>query len=268
MENTTCWNCFFHGCEYVQVRGISIQNPSTYANTDGIDIDCCRYVTVSDCLIDTADDAFAIRSSAYRLRNGMNACEYITISNCVLGSSSGAFRLGVGDCPIRHVRVSNITVKRAATGFILTSNYSQSLGRYTPISDISFQNITLTNTQRTCKFGAAERGVIKDVSFTNISCEVFGGSYMKSPEGKHIQNVLFENFSIRVCEKTDIDPSLPDERRPHVLWMENTAGCVFRHCYIHGTESAALPWEAAVMAENSEITTQDCNFTPKRKDTV
>ena len=81
MENTTCWNILFHGCEFVQVRGVVIQNPTTYANTDGIDIDTSRFVTVSDCIIDTADDAFAIRGAGHRLIDPPEACEHVTITN-------------------------------------------------------------------------------------------------------------------------------------------------------------------------------------------
>ena len=262
IENNTCWCCFFHGCEFVQVRGVCIQNQSTYANTDGIDIDTCRYVTVSDCLIDTADDAFAIRGSAYRLTNKLPACEYVSISNCVLGSSSGAFRIGVGDSPIRHVRVSNIVVKRAATAFILTSNYSAAWGRYTPTSDISFQNVSVADCSRVLKFGAAEKGVIRDVSFHDVHAVCTAGSYMESPEGKHIQNVRFENFTVEVKDKGKMPPDMLTERRAHVIWMQNVAGGVLRHMQIRGADQTAEPWEAEVMAEGCELLLEDCNVTP------
>ena len=262
IQNNTCWCCYFHGCEFVQVRGVSIQNPGTYANTDGIDIDICRHVTVSDCLIDTADDAFAIRASKYRLTKDMEACEYITISNCVLGSSSGAFRIGVGDSPIRHVRVSNIVVKRAATAFILTSNYSASLGRYTPTDDVAFENISVADCSRVLKFGAAEQGVIRDISFCNVHAACCAGSYMKSPEGKHIQNVRFENFVIDVKDKGKMPQDMRTERREHVIWMENVTGGVLRHMRIRGMDKTAEPWEAEVKAEGCGLVLEDCSFAP------
>nr|MBQ4318251.1 glycoside hydrolase family 28 protein [Clostridia bacterium] len=61
MTNATCWCAYLHGCEWVQIRGLRVFNPFKYLNTDGIDLDCCRYVTVSDCIISTGDDAIAIR---------------------------------------------------------------------------------------------------------------------------------------------------------------------------------------------------------------
>lgn len=57
--DSTAWTCFFHGCEDVQVRGISVRNDIRDMNTDGVDIDSCRNVTVSDCIFETGDDGVA-----------------------------------------------------------------------------------------------------------------------------------------------------------------------------------------------------------------
>ena len=34
IKNIPCWGIFFHGCEYIQVRGIKVTNPFEYVNTD------------------------------------------------------------------------------------------------------------------------------------------------------------------------------------------------------------------------------------------
>jgi len=265
IQNTTCWNILFHGCEFVQVRGVKIQNPSTFANTDGIDIDTCRFVTVSDCIIDTADDAFAIRGAGHRLKNPPEACEHVTITNCVLGSSSGAFRFGVGNSPIRHVRVSNITVKRCATAFIFTDNYSASLGMYTPISDVIMQNISVAETQRAMKFAATEKGEIRDVVLENVTCRALAGSYVKAPEGNHIHNVRLENFRLEMLDFGRMDDEILAERRPNVLWMEEADGFTFRRVQILGTDQTVMPWESDVMVQNGDPVVEDCDFRLKKE---
>jgi polygalacturonase len=68
LTNYPCWGCFLHGSEYVTVRGVKVFNPDTYANTDGIDIDSCRFVTVSDCNIHTGDDGITVRGATKRLK--------------------------------------------------------------------------------------------------------------------------------------------------------------------------------------------------------
>jgi polygalacturonase len=268
MQNTTCWNIHFHGCEFVQVRGVTIQNPSTYANTDGIDIDTCRHVTVSDCIIDTADDAFAIRGAGQRLVNPPEACEYVTISNCVLGSSSGAFRFGVGNSPIRHVRISNLTIKRCATAFIFTSNYSAARGMYTPISDVMIQNVSVAQTQRAIKFAAVEQGEIRDILLENVFCRTFAGSYVKAPEGDHIHNVRFENVRLEVADWGQMNDEVLAERRPNVLWIEEADGFTFRHVQILGADKTVMPWESDIMVKNGTPVVENCCLMLKKEGDV
>jgi polygalacturonase len=72
---------WLYGCDYVSVSGLKTRNPHHFFNSDGIDIDCCRYVTVSNCIIDTGDDAIAIRGHESRLKRRPHPCEHIVISN-------------------------------------------------------------------------------------------------------------------------------------------------------------------------------------------
>ena len=69
IRNAPCWGVFVHGCEYVRITGIQVFNHKTALNTDGIDIDCSRYVTISDCNIETGDDAITFRTYANKLKN-------------------------------------------------------------------------------------------------------------------------------------------------------------------------------------------------------
>ncbi len=140
ITDATCWCVFFHGCSYVQVHGVKIFNSRVHANTDGIDIDSSKYVTVSDCIIDTGDDCIAIRGSAARLQDKTKTCEYITITNCVLACSADAFRIGVGTGAISHVRVSNIVIERAATAIDFNTSYGGN--GHCELDDINFAHIS------------------------------------------------------------------------------------------------------------------------------
>jgi hypothetical protein len=81
------WMQHYLACDNLQVRGIRVYNHCNY-NNDGLDIDGCRNVTVSDCIIDSDDDALCLKSTSPR------PSENITITNCVLSSHCNAIKMG------------------------------------------------------------------------------------------------------------------------------------------------------------------------------
>lgn len=142
LRNACSWTCIFYGCEDVIASGLRIENPPDAANTDGIGIDCCRQVVVSDCLIRTGDDAITLRGNPLRLKDKTRVCEDVAISNCVLDTSVCAFRIGVGSGVIRHAAIANIAVRRASTAFLIQSAY-QPPSTGAAISEIAISNIQL-----------------------------------------------------------------------------------------------------------------------------
>jgi len=83
IKDSPCYNIWMLGCNNIKVKSVNIINPHHSPNTDGIDIDCCSNVFVSDCYIDTGDDCIAIKSDGYRLC-GDKACEKIVVTNCTM----------------------------------------------------------------------------------------------------------------------------------------------------------------------------------------
>ena len=66
------------GCDVGTVDNVTIDT-----NRDGFDIDCCKYLTVSNCKINTPSDDALVLKSSYALKRPV-LCEHITISNCVI----------------------------------------------------------------------------------------------------------------------------------------------------------------------------------------
>ena len=170
IERSTCWSLFLHGCDRVQVRGISVRNHPQHVNTDGIDIDCCSFVTVEGCLIDTGDDAIAIRGNAVRLSDPEKCCEYVTVANCVLRSSASAVRIGVGSSAIRHIRLSGLIIRHAGEGILLQSHYPG--GKAVSITDVTVSDITGESMGTPIAFLATE-GEIRRITFRHFrsGCE-------------------------------------------------------------------------------------------------
>jgi polygalacturonase len=93
------------GCENVVLDGITIRNG--YA--DGIDPDCCRFVRIANCDIDSWDDAICLKTSL-SLGEPMPT-EHVTVTNCTLRSSCCNFKIGTETSgAVRNVAVANCTM--------------------------------------------------------------------------------------------------------------------------------------------------------------
>lgn len=74
------------GCD----RG-TIDNVTIDTNRDGIDIDCCKYITVSNTKVNTPSDDAIVLKASYALKAPV-PCEHIMITNClVTGYKLGTF---------------------------------------------------------------------------------------------------------------------------------------------------------------------------------
>jgi hypothetical protein len=111
--NAAGWNIHTQNCRKVWIKGVQILNPMTGPNTDGLDINGCRDVIISDCHIETGDDAICLKTD-----RGADICERIVISNCILASRTCAVKLGTGiHNDIRQVSVSNCVVYQSEKAF-------------------------------------------------------------------------------------------------------------------------------------------------------
>jgi polygalacturonase len=93
------------GCDDVVVDGITIRN----AYADGIDPDCCTRVRISNCDIDSLDDAIVLKTSLILGRR--QPTEDVVVTNCVLRSYANCFKLGTessGD--FRNIAMTNCTL--------------------------------------------------------------------------------------------------------------------------------------------------------------
>ncbi len=103
------WMQQYLACSEVRISGISVWNHDNRTN-DGLDIDGCVDVRVTDCDIDSRDDALVFKST------GPAACRNIVVTGCRLRSNCHGIKFGtesvggfenirVADCvitPSRH----------------------------------------------------------------------------------------------------------------------------------------------------------------------
>ncbi len=106
LVNSPMWVQHYMACDDLVISGIRVNSYEGTCN-DGIDIDSCRNVRISDCYIHSGDDALVLKSTSNR------TCENVTVTNCVLSTSSRAFKLGTeSNGGFRNITVSNCAIRK------------------------------------------------------------------------------------------------------------------------------------------------------------
>ena len=141
------------------VEDLTVDNVKIDTNRDGIDIDCCRNVRISNCCINSPlDDGLCLKSS-YALGDA-RPTENVTISNChVSGFDEGSFLNGTFERGVAE------KYGKGPTGRI--------------------------------KFGTESNGGLRALTISNCVFEYCGGLSLTSVDGGTIEDVTITNITMR-----------------------------------------------------------------------
>ena len=247
--NSTCWTVYFHGCRYVEVSGIRIFNELYQLNTDGIDIDTCENVIISNCIIRTGDDCITLRCDGNRLNNGMDTCKNITITNCILECAVCGFRIGVGCGKIRNASISNITVSRCGPVFLFMTSYLGEGEAF--IENINISNVTAENTGCCFDIETEDKGYVKDVSVCNFRAHMFASVKLLSDKKSLIKNINFTDMHL-ISENADYP--LGDKecncRGDYLIRAKNVENITFTNTVVEIRETFNNKWEGLTEFED------------------
>jgi polygalacturonase len=87
LRNSPMWVQHYLACDDVVIDGVTVQS-RVNINNDGLDIDGCSRVRVSNCSIISGDDGICLKST------GPRPCRAIAITNCYISSLCSAFKFG------------------------------------------------------------------------------------------------------------------------------------------------------------------------------
>lgn len=261
MQNSTCWTLTFHGCENVKTSGITIKNKRYHANTDGIDIDCCSNVIISDCNIDTGDDGMTLRGDCNKLLDKTRVCENVAISNCVISGGVCGIRIGVGKGTIRNAVISNLSIGECGIGIQIQSIYNNKNEKGVNISDLRCSNISCAESAIPVIIESGNdknTSFIKNISFENcfFRCSHFlkingGGSCI--PE-----NIIFNNIDFSI--KEPMVKLLHNPPPEHFFMLKNAKDILFNNVRVHWLTSAEY-WQDCLCCENVEnMILKDCTL--------
>lgn len=211
MMNSGIWNQHYLNCEDVFIDRVEVFNHAN-RNNDGIDIDGCRRVIVSNSIFDTDDDGITLKST------GRAATEDVVITNCVVSSFCNAIKLGTESTGgFRNISISNCVVKpsRSKTDPIFGTSRKGITGISLEIVDggtmegITISNITIEGTQCPLYIRLGNRarkhtenapeppvGMMRNIAINNVvayNTDNFSNSITAIP-GHYIENITMENI--------------------------------------------------------------------------
>ncbi|MDP4292332.1 MAG: glycoside hydrolase family 28 protein [Bacteroidota bacterium] len=179
------------------VDNFTLDNLKIDTNRDGMDIDCCKNVKVSNCSVNSPTDDGICLKACYSLGKFKDT-ENVTITNCLVSGFDTGTML---DATYQHVKNG----ARNPTGRI----------KFGTESSGGFKNITISNCVfdycRGLALETVDGGLLEDVSITNITmrnivnCPIFLrlGSRMRSPEGTPVGELRRINISNFVVYNAD-----------------------------------------------------------------
>lgn len=196
LKDFTLLNGGHFGILATGVDNFTIDNLKMDTNRDGMDIDCCTNVRISNCTINSPwDDAIVLKSS-YAL--GYNkATENVTITNCqVSGYDVGTLYNGT----YQRKEWKRVPDREGPTGRI----------KFGTESNGGFKNITISNIVfdycRGLALETVDGGLLEDITITNITMRdvvnspIFLrlGARMRAPEGTKpgaLRRVMISNVT-------------------------------------------------------------------------
>ena len=199
LADSPYWSCFLLNCRKVTISGCNVHTRRKDYHTfngDGIDIDRCQDVTVSNCSVDTSDDCITLRASGAHLLEKPQDCARVRVENCVLSSSCNAIRVGVGEGHIHDAILSGINITDTNVAFNIVGAYSKG-ERGPDIDNILFRDIKVeANELMRIHHMRSKSCSIHDITFDCVSGTAPNVSHIWAKMAAPFQNIVFKKVDV------------------------------------------------------------------------
>ncbi len=214
-ENGAMWTIHLLACENVRCSNIRIYSRCNH-NNDGIDIDSCENVAVSDCHIVSGDDSIVLKSTSPK------PCRNITITNCILSSLCNALKMGTeSNGGFQNISISNCTIYDTHLSGLTIQTVDGGTTENIVINNISMQNvrcpifIRLGNRARPCcpdqpapGMGTMKRIIISNIVGTGADST---GCAISGIPGHDIEEITLRNINLSFKEGIEKPIDIPQE---------------------------------------------------------
>jgi polygalacturonase len=203
LKSPAAWTMHFFQSQNVSAERVKIVSLGL-GNNDGMDIDSCANVKISDCDIDSGDDAICLKTTS------TNSCRDVLVTNCKLKSHWAAIKFGTESAGnFENVTVTNCQIRDTQGGGIKLCSVDGANVKNIFISDLTMDNVTLPVFIRlgarlkTFREGEPKQpvGTIQNVTIQNIKATATW------PIGIFLSGI--PNHPIEGVTLTDIEIHLP-----------------------------------------------------------
>jgi len=255
ITHSPLWTVKLSDCDRVFIRGVHIYSDlEKGVNADGIDICSSSNVTISDSVIETADDSIVLKTIS---RKGKPArpIENVTVTNCILTSSSTPLMIGTEtEANIRHVLFNNCVIRNSNKGFGINVQDGAT------VSDVVISNLTIETNRRhwnwwgsaeMCKIVLLKRhknsplGRIHNVLVQNIVAHTRGTSIIAGHEEQPIENISITN--VKIIMNTE---DAKDKRATHAFQIGSLQKLRIRDLSVEWDVEAEPKWKSALVLKN------------------
>lgn len=269
VQDAAVWTVRLSGCEDVVIHAIRILNDLRLPNNDGIDLDRCRHVRISDCHIVCGDDCICLKTCQETAAYG-GACEHITVTGCTLISTSCALMIGCeAREPMRHVIFDACVVHSSHRGLAIH------LSEESDVEDVLFSNIMVeTRIFNDRWWGRGEPiyitaipwteqhqiGHVRRVRFSNILCRSEHGVLIQGWEPGLIDTIQLVDVRVELNKwskwaggQHDLRPCPGTGLVEHPIagfYIKNAANVTLRNCEVIWGEHRPDYFTHALETEN------------------
>lgn len=258
-------------CERLVIDGVSIftsMKEGVWA--DGIDPNGCKDVRISNCTIETGDDALVFYS--HSIYGPALPCENITVTNCRLSSASSALKFC--DCnsnAIRNVTIDNCVITGSNRGIAFMVFFGGIL-----------ENVIVSNVTVECKpfdwfwWGDGDPiyfnhrrlreinptiapdqeplvGQIRNIVLRNVLARGMATSSIHGHPDAPLKNITLDCVRLEVTS----DPASPLNKGMHGLTVENVRHFTLRDVEIVWDAPRSEQWRSALVIEHARDLTLD-----------
>lgn len=266
------WTIHPYGCERLVIDGVYIKSSlKDGVWADGIDPDGCKDVRISNCTIETGDDAIVFYSMNWF--GPALPCENITVTNCRLTSSSSAIKFCDGNMnAIRNVTIDNCVVRSSNRG-IAFMNFDGGV-----VSDVVLSNLVIEcirkdwfwwgdgdplhfNIKRRSEVHKSIKpeddknpaGKIQRVLITNVIARGKGSSICNGHPDSWLEDITLDNFKFYISHDLDA----PYDKAVHGLVFQKVKNLTLKDVGVYWEGSTYPQWQSALVVEDVKGLTID-----------